>query len=188
MRKGFFGLTLAVIVLGLASAANAETGAQEASDKPAPTLYETFLKRTDAVIVTQSYELGNLPGGGGWKVSAKVAWALGEEFRKIYALDLAGRIIDFDQLRGMQDGLDKMIRAVNTSFDTLNASSISYSSPAGVSASYYSYVTDASPKPQRNALLVAGSYSYSAGKVETLSQFRDLIAQAREKLTSLGAR
>jgi hypothetical protein len=187
MHRKFFALTIAVIVLALANAANAQTDSRESSDKSARTKYENFLKSTDAVIVTQSYPLPNLPGGGGFKTSAKVAWALGEQ-RKVYALDISGRIIDFDQLASIEDGLDKMIRAVNTSFDKLNASSISYSSQAGVSASYYSYVTDGSDKPRRNLLLLTGSYIYQGPNTESLSQFRDLIAQAQQKLISLGAK
>jgi hypothetical protein len=189
MHKRFLTVSLVAIVLGLANVANAqlEKPARQSSNVSEATQYEIFLKRTDAVIVTQSYSLRNLPGGGGFRVSAKVAWALGEA-KKVYAVDIAGRIIDFDQLTSVQDGLDKMIRAVNTSFDTLNASSMSYSSPSGVSASYYSYVTDGSDKPRRNLYLVAGSYTYQAPDTEALSQFRDLIAQARQKLISLGAK
>jgi hypothetical protein len=139
------------------------------------------------VIVTQSYPLPDLPGGGGWRLSAKVAWALGEN-KKVYAVDIGGRIIDFDQLATIEDGLARMNRAVTTSFDALNASSISYASPYGVSANYYSYVLDGSEKPKRNLHLLAGSYSYQSPNIESLTQFRELLTQARQKLVLLGAK
>src|SRR4051812_38167780 len=128
MLKTFLRLTFASIVLGLAAVANAQVDSQQS----AVTQYEKFLKRTDVVIVTQTYSLPNLPGGGGFKISAKVAWALGQP-NKVYAADIGGRIIDFNQLVSIQSGLDRMIRAVNSSFDSLKASSMSYASPSGVS-------------------------------------------------------
>jgi hypothetical protein len=187
MHKRFFAFTLVVIVLGVAGVANAQLDSRQSSAQSAATQYENFLKRTDAVIVTQSYSLPDLPGNGGFRISAKVAWALGEA-KKTYALDIAGRIIDFDQLANIEDGLDKMIRAVNTSFDTLNATSMSYSTHSGVSATYYSYVTAGSDKPRRNLYFVAGSYTHQSPNTESLSQFRDLLAQARQKLIALGAK
>jgi len=183
MLKRFSPLTVAVILLSVIAVANAQTD----SKQTATTQYERFLKRTDVVIVTQSYPLPNLPGGGGFRLSANVGWALGEG-KKVYALDLSGRVVDFDQLASIQDGLDNMIRIVTTSFDTLNASSIRYASTSGVSANYYSYVVDGSDKPKRNLYLVAGSYSSQSPNLESLTQFRDLIAQGRQKLMSLGAK
>jgi hypothetical protein len=187
MYKKLFVFTFMAVMLSVAGVANGQRDSREVSDQSPVTQYEIFLKRTDALIVTQSYSLPNLPGGGGYRISAKVAWALGEG-RKIYAVDIAGRVIDFNQLSGIQDGLDQMIRAVNTSFDALNASSMSYSSHTGVSATYYSHIFDGSDKPQRNLLLVAGSYTHQSPNMESLSQFRDLISQARQKLISLGAK
>ena len=187
MLKRFFPLALAVVLLGITGVANAQLDSRQSAAQSATSEYENFLKRTDAVIVTQSYSLPNLPGGGGFRTSAKVAWALGET-QKVYALDISGRIIDFHQLANIEDGLNKMIRAVNTSFDTFNASSMSYSSQFGVSASYYSYVTDGSDKPRRNLYLVAGSYTFQSPNTEPLSQFRDLIMAARQKLIALGAK
>jgi len=84
--------------------------------------------------------------------------------------------------------LDKMIRAVNTSFDTLNATSMTYSSRSGISANYYSYLIDGSDKPRRNLYLKAGSYYYQSPNTEALSQLRDIIAQGRQKLIALGAK
>ncbi len=187
MHRGLFAFTLALIVLGVTGSANAQADLRESSDQSAAPQYEIVLKRTDAVIVTQSYPLSNLPGGGGFRTSAKVAWALGEA-EKVYALDLSGRLIDFNQLAGIEGGLAKLIQAVNTSFDTLKAESMSYRSSSGVSANYYSYLTDGSDKPRRNLYLVAGSYSSSSPNTEALSQLRDLIAQARQKLIALGAK
>lgn len=152
MLKRFSPLAVVPILLGVIAVANAQADSQQT----ATTQYERFLKRTDVVIVTQSYPLPNLPGGTGYRLSAKVAWSLGGEARKVYAADIHGRIVDFDQLAGIQDGLDKMIRAVKTSFDSLNASSISYASPYGISASYYAYVVDGSDQPKRNLYLCCG--------------------------------
>src|SRR5258708_20786370 len=92
MHKRIFATTLAAIVLGLAGVANAQLDSRPTSDQSAVTQYEIFLKRTDAVIVTQSYSLPNLPGGGGFRISAKVAWALGEA-NKVYAVHIAGLMI-----------------------------------------------------------------------------------------------
>jgi hypothetical protein len=191
MYKKFLSLTVVGMVLSVAAVVNAQSDSQQALTSQ----YENFVKRTDVVIVTQSYPLSDLPGGGGFRVSAKVSWALGEA-RKVYAVDLGGRIIDFDQLAGIQEGLDKMIGAVTNSFDSLNMSSISYKSPAGVSASYYSYVADGSDKPARNLYVSIGTYMYQTGKMDSLTptsldslqHIRTVIAQSREKLVSLGAK
>jgi hypothetical protein len=183
MLKKLLPLTVVGIVFGLAVVGNAQTDSQPS----AITQYEKFVKRTDAVIVTQSYPLPDLPGGGAFRMSAKVATTLGEP-KKIYGVDIAGMMIDFDQLATIQDGLDKMIRAANSSLDTANASSISYRSPFGLSANYYSYIVDGSDKPKWNLYLVAGNYTYQAPNIEGLTTFLDLIGQARQKLISLGAR
>lgn len=186
MYKKLFAFAFVAIMLGVTGVANAQRDSRAVTNQPEATQYEIFLKRENAVIVTQSYSLPDLPGGGGFRSSAKVAWALGED-RKVYALEVASRIIDFDQLTTIQDGLDNMIRAVNTSFDALNASSMSYSSPAGVSASYVSYIPYGSDKPRRNLYLVVGSFTLNTS-IESLGQLRDLISQARQKLISLGAK
>jgi len=183
MLKRFSPLTILPILLGVIAVAHAQADPQQ----PPTTQYDKFVKRTDVVIVTQSYPLPDLPGGGGYRLSAKVAWALGET-KKVYAADFHGRLVDFDQLAGIQDGLGKMIRAVSTSFDSLNASSISYASASGISANYYSYVIDGSDKPKRNLYLVAGGYIYQSPNIEPLMQFRDLVVQTRDKLASLGAK
>lgn len=183
MLYRFFSLTIAAILLGVASIANAQGDSKEAPT----TQYEKFLKRTDVVKVIQSYPLADMPGGGGTKITAKVAWALGEN-QKVYAVEISNRIIDFDQLASIQEGLDKMIAAVKTSFETLNASSISYASASGVSASYYSYLVPGSDKPKTSCYIAAGSYAYESPNIDGLLRLRGLVAQGREKLISLGAK
>ena len=181
--------TLIAVVLcflfGLTSA-NARHGKaeQQAFDQSPITVYESFLKQTDVVIVTRSYTVGSL--GGGWDVSAKVAWALGD-MNKVYALDIGGHIIDFGRLKETQDGLDKMVEAVNSSFDKLNAASMSYSSKVGISASYYAY-KDSSGKLRRNLYVTMGSFVTQGENVEPLVKIRNLMGQGREKLVSLGAK
>jgi hypothetical protein len=182
MLKKLLPLTVAVVVLGLAGLAQAQTGPQLPISR-----YEKFVRRTDVVIVTQSYPLPNLPGGGGFKAFAHVSTALGKP-QKIYGARIAERLIDFDQLAIIQDGLDRMIRAARSSGSRPNTSSISYKSPFGISANYYSYQVDGSDKPKWNLYLVAGSYTYQSPDIETLTRFRDVIGQARQKLISLGAR
>jgi hypothetical protein len=181
MLKRFFVLTLVTLTLSFSAVANA----QSESKSEATTKYERFLKRTDVVIVTQSHSLGSLPGGG-WKILAKVAWALGES-QKVYAAEVGDQIVDFDQLTTLEEGLNKMVGAVNGSFDSLNLSSMSYVS-SGISANYYSYVTDESSQPKRNLYLKAGVFWHQSPKIDALAQLRDLIVKARERLVSLGAK
>lgn len=188
MTRQIFKVVIVSIILGLVNAnAQQERLQPQSSERSTLTRYEQFLRRTDAIIVTQSHPIGDLPGGGGFKITAKVAWALGET-DKVYAMDISGRIVDFDVLRSMQDALDKLMQAINGSFEKLNAASMSYSSPAGLSISYYTYAMDNSPKPKRNLLIVAGSYTLQSHHIEPLVETRNLIAQAREKLISLGAK
>jgi hypothetical protein len=188
MTRQIFTVVIVSIILGLVNAnAQQERFKPQSPDQSTLTKYEQFLRRTDAIIVTQSYPIADLPGGGGFKMTAKVAWALGET-NKVYAMDISGRIVDFDQLKSTQDALDKLMQAINGSFEKLNAASMSYSSPAGISVRYYTYTFDNSPTPKRYLLIVAGSYTLQSPNIEPLVETRNLIAQAREKLISLGAK
>ena len=182
MLKKLWSLTVLGIVLGLAAVTHAQTGSQSPMSQ-----YEKFVRRTDVVIVTQTYPLANLPGGGGFKAMVHVSTAFGSH-RKFYGARFSDGLVDFSQLAIIQDGLDKMIRAVHRSSETPNASSISYKSPFGISANYYSFKFDGSDKPKWYMYLAAGTYKYQSTDVETLTTFRDIIAQARKKLISLGAR
>ena len=163
------------------ASAVAQTGQQPTEQ----TKYERFLARNDKLIVTKSYPVGQLPGGGGFNVSVQVAWALGET-EKVYAASVGGRVVDFDQLQAMLDGMDKMAQAVGGLFDKLEATSMRYSSPAGLTVSYYTY-NDASGVPRRNLYIAAGSYVSQSPTTKPLGELRDLIARARAKLVSLGA-
>jgi hypothetical protein len=188
MLRKFFAVTIVSILLVTVNAnAQQEKSESRPPDQPSLTRYEQFLKRTDAVIVTQSYLIADLPGGGGFKLAAQVAWALGEA-NKVYALDFSGRIVDFEQLKGMQEGLDKLVQALNSSFEKLNATSMSYSSPAGLSVSYYTYTPNNSPTPLKNLYMAVGSYVRQSPNVEPLMELRKVMAQARQKLISLGAK
>ena len=183
MLRRSFAAVLAGLLLGSTSVI-AQTG-PPLTDQPKPTKYERFLTRNDKVIVTKSYPVGKLPGGGGFDVSVQVAWALGETER-VYAARIGGRVVDFDQLQVMLDGVDKMAQAVGSLFDKLEATSMHYSTPAGLAVSYYSY-QDQSGAPRRNLHLAAGSYISQSPTTEPLTETRNLIAQARAKLVSLGA-
>ena len=181
--KRLLPLIVSGIVLALTAVAQGQSGPQ-----PPMSQYEKFVRRTDVVIVTQSYPVGSFPGGGGgYKVLVHVSTAVGNP-RKFYGARLSDHLVDFAQLAVIQDGLDKMIRAIHSSSETPNTSSISYKSPFGVSANYYSFKTDGADEPKWNMYLVAGTYTYQSTDVEILKTFRDLIAQARQKLISLGAR
>jgi hypothetical protein len=169
------------VLLGVVS-----VNAQQSPDLSSLTRYESFLKRADAVIVTQSHPVADLPGGGGFKIAAKVAWGLGEP-NKVYAADISGRIVDFDQLKGIQDGLDKLAQAINNSYEKLNAASMGYASSAGLTVNYYSYTTDNSGT-KKTLYVAVGSYVLQSPKLESLLELRDQIARTREKLISLGAR
>jgi len=188
MPRNIFTVVIVSILLGLVNGnAQQEKSEPQSPDQSRLTRYEKFLRRTDTIIVTQSYPIAAIPGCGGYRMTAKAAWALGETY-KIYAVDLGGRLVDFEQLKAMQDGLDKLTQAINSSFEKLNAASMSYSSPAGLSISYYTYTTDDSPKPRRILYMVAGGCTSQSPNIEPLLEMRSLIGQAREKLISLGAK
>ena len=183
MLRRSFAVVLVNLLLGFVSAA-AQVDSPPA-EQPQPTKYEKFLQRTDKLIVTKSYPLGDLPGGGGFKIFAQVAWALDEK-EKVYAANISGRTVDFEQLQGMLDGVDKMQEGIDGLFDKLEATSMFYSSPAGLNVSYYTY-TDGSGAPRRTLYMKIGSYVRQNPKTESLRELRDLIAQARAKLVELGA-
>ena len=185
MRKILCTLAMSILMGVVTTNAQQESVDQSTSASSKQTNYEKFLARTDAIIVTQAHPLATIPNGAG-DATANVAWVLGEE-NKIYAAYIGGVFVDFERLKELQDGLDKMIQAVNNSFDKLNAASVSYSSPSGLNVSYYTY-KDSAGKPRRNLILTMGSYTSQTPTTEPLSEFRNLIAQAREKLISLGAR
>jgi hypothetical protein len=178
-----FAVVLVTLLLGFASAI-AQTE-QQSTDQQKPTKYERFLTRNDKLMVTKSYPVGKLPGGSGFDVSVRVAWALGETER-VFAASIGGRIVDFEQLQAMLDGMDKMTEAIGGLFDKLEAASMHYSTPAGLKVNYYSY-SDSSGTPRRNLYLVAGSYVSQSPTAEFLIETRNVIAQARAKLVSLGA-
>jgi len=79
-----------------------------------------------------------------------------------------------------------MTEAVGGLFDKLEATSMRYSSPAGLTVSYYTY-NDSSGAPRRTLYLLAGGYVHQGPTIEPLIETRNLIAQARAKLVSLGA-
>ena len=187
MLRKIFTVVVVSIFLGLVNTnSQPEKSEQQSPDQSMPTRYENFLKRTDAVIVTQSYPVAGLLGGSGARMTAKVAWVL-DETNKVYAVETGMRIVDFEQLKGIQDGLDKISQAINSSFEKLNATSMSYSSQAGLFVSYYTY-TDSSKKPKTNLYLTVGSHTTQSPGIEPLVEMRSLVAQAREKLISLGAK
>jgi hypothetical protein len=183
MLKKTFAAVAMAILLGLINV-QAQQGNAEQSAKQ--TEYEKFLTRTGAVIVTKAYPIGKLAGGGGPDTTVNVAWVLGET-DKVYAARIGWRVVDFEQLKEMQDGLDKIIQAINSSFVKLDAASMSYVSPAGLSVSYYTY-NDPVGKPKRNLYVAIGSYVSQGQTIETVVELKNLIAQAREKLISLGAK
>jgi|GEM_PF-2378464 len=187
LRKTFVAIAMAIL-LGVINV-QAQQGNAEQSAKQ--TEYEKFLTRTGEVIVTKSYPIGKLPGGGGSDATVNVAWVLGAT-DKVYAARIGWRVVDFEQLKEMQDGLDKIIQAINISFVKLDAASMSYVSPAGLSVGYYTYndPTGNAPagKPKRNLYVAIGSYVSQGQTIETVVELRNLIAQAREKLISLGAK
>lgn len=184
LRKTFAAVAITILV-GLINVQAQQDNAEQTPNQSKQTKYEKFLTRTDAVIVTKSYPIGKLSAGGLGN-TVNVAWVLGES-DKVYAARIGGRVVDFEQLKGMQDGLDKIIQAINSSFDKLDAASMSYSSPAGLSVSYYTY-NDSAGKPKRNLYLAMGSYVSQGLTIEPVVELRNLIAQAREKLILLGAK
>jgi hypothetical protein len=184
MLRRSLAVAFTSVLIGLISAtAHAQT--EHPTERAEPTKYEKFLMRSDELIVTKSYAIGKLPGGGGLDVSVRVAWALGET-EKVYAASVGGRIVDFEHLQGMLDGMDQMTQAIGSLFDKLEATSMRYTSPAGLRVTYYIY-NDPSGTPRRHLYLVAGSYVSQGPTTEPLVETRDLVAQARAKLVSLGA-
>ncbi len=188
MTKRIFALAILSMVLGVVTAnAQSASAAQGSAAQTRLTRYESFLKRADnTVIVTQSYPVGQ--PAAGWRISGNVAWALGET-NKVYAADIYGRIVDFEQLKSMQEGLDKLIQAIKGSYDKLNAASMNYASPAGLSVSYYTFTGD-NGTPTKSLYITIGSYAmpFRDANLDPLVKLRDEIAQTRAKLISLGAK
>lgn len=188
LRKVFTTIIISFLFGMTTAIAQQEKSDSQASQHSTLTSFESFMKQTDAIIVTKAYPISELPPkGSGTKVTAMVAWVLGQTV-KAYAVYFDGRIVDFDQLKNMQDGLDRFVQAVNGSFEKLSADSMSYSSPAGLSVSYYAYSTNDSSALKKNLYVKIGSYVYQSSDLEPLIEIRNQIAQAREKLISLGAK
>jgi hypothetical protein len=185
MYKTLTAIRFGLILLGLAFAANAQVDSRRSSEPSAVSEYETFLKRTDTVLVTQSFPLTDVLGRGGHGPTAKISWVFGDA-KKLYALDIYDQVVDFNKLESIEDGLDKLYQAVNTSFETTKASSMSYSSPFGIYANYYSFTVNG--KSQKNLYLVIGSYISQSPTAEPLARLRDVIEQGRQKLIELGAK
>lgn len=174
-------------VLALSTAAQQKKSEQQAADELPSTKYQKHLSRTAALIATKTYPIGKLTSGGVFDVSVKVGWILGE-VDKVYAATFDNRVVDFDQLKVMQDELDKVIEASDGFFDKVDATSLSYSSPTGFGVSYYTY-NDSSGKQLRNLYLTfRGSYITQGPSTEPLVKLRSFVTQAREKLISLGAK
>src|SRR5215212_3916614 len=89
------------LLLGFVSISVIAQTDQQPADQSKPTKYERFLARNDKLIITKSYPVGKFPSGG-FDVSVRVAWALGET-EKAYAASVGGRIVDFEQLQAMLD-------------------------------------------------------------------------------------
>lgn len=129
-----------------------------------PSKFELFLERTDAVIVASSFEIGALSKRGadsGPEVTANVAWVL-DENERIYAAKIGSVFVDFEDLKTLDDGIGKLLKAISESYEKLGATSMSYKTAGGILIEYFTF--------------------------EALVDLRTLIGQAREKLVALGAK
>lgn len=188
MAKRIFYCSLFTLLMGLicANAQDAKTD-EHSSEKSKPSKFEQFISRTDALIVSKGFSIGRIEASGGTEVSVKVAWELGKDER-LYAASISYATVDFEQLQEMQDAINRMVKAVNTEFDRLEAGTMTLSTKSGLSMSYYAF-KDSLGTPKRNLYLKINDKFITQGPaIEPLVKLGTLVGQAREKLIALGAK
>ena len=166
---------------------------QETSEQPMPkkeraTEYEKFLDRTGVLVLSKTYPIGKTKGLGA-AVSALVAWASSEPDR-VYAARVGASVVDYDDLKAFAQEVDKITQAVNGLVEKSDWSDVRYKSLTGLKLEYFIISDDPGSRRVLNVtyrdLLIASGYGSEA--LLQLQDLRNLIAQAREKLISLGAK
>jgi hypothetical protein len=161
----------------------------EEQDLIPPSKFEMFVDRTDMVIVASEFKIGRLTIRGvesGPEVTAHVAWVL-DEGEKIYAAKIGEVFLDFEEIKTLEEGIGKILKAVSESYDKLGATSMSYKTISGISIDYFTFEAS-SEALRQNLRLVIGSFSTRSSTTAPLIELRTLLGQAREKLVSSGAK
>ena len=186
MAKRFFYVLLINLLAGLTCVNAQETRTEQSPEKTKTTKFEQYLSRTNALILSKKSLIGKLEETS-TDVSVSVAWEPGKA-EKVYAAMIGQQTVDFEQLQEMLEDMDKMIQAIRGEFDRAEATSMRLSSESGLSMSYYAY-TDGSGVPKRNLYLkIKESFITQGPSTEPLVKLRGLVAQARQKLITLGAK
>jgi hypothetical protein len=187
MSKRTVAIVIITLLFGLSPAsANQEGSAQDANNDRKPTKYERFLDRSGSFILSKVYPIGEHKEGSGYSVAAMAAWEMGSS-EKIYAARLGGLVVDFDELEGIRQELEKIIQAVEQSSNKPEAASMRYKALNGLEFDYFT-AQYASGNPQPIVRLTLRGSFLAGGSMNSVVELRTLVTQAREKLISLGAK
>lgn len=185
MSKRILAAAFVLILVGVVGVGAQQQSAEKISEKSERTAYELFFDRPNTVIVSKTYPVGKFEGVG--EVSVKTVWELGKP-DKFYAASFSNRTVDAHQLKELEDGLNKIIGAIGESFDKLEATSMSYSTPSGLGVSYYAYV-DQQGNPRRNLYMTLKGWVFpQSSTTERLVTLREAVVKARERLNTLGTK
>jgi hypothetical protein len=186
MAKRFFYVLLINVVVGLTCVNAQEARTEQSPEKTKTTKFEQYLSRTDALILSKKSLIGKLEETS-TDVSVSVAWELGKT-EKVYAATIGEQTVDFEQLQKMLEDMDKMIQAIGSEFNKVETTSMRLSSESGLSMGYYAY-TEGSGTPKKNLYLkIKETFITQGPSTEPLVKLRELVAQARQKLISMGAK
>jgi hypothetical protein len=163
-----------------------------------PTNYELFVETPDVVIVTSVFEIGRMTIRGvesGPMVTTHVAWVLDEEKegkevkedKKVYAVKIGDLFLDFEELKPLDDGIGKILKGISDSFEKLGATTMSYQTVGGLLIVWHNFEASSGAMRQ-NLHLTIRDFSLRSNSTNPLIELRTLIGQARDKLTSLGAK
>lgn len=172
--KKIIGLIFIGLFIGLI-AANAQKNETANQSK-----VQTFLDRSDAVILTKGYKVESCSCG------VFVAWVDGEK-EKVYAANFYGVDVDFEKLDDFRNQVENLTQTIEKSYEDGTVSVKYSSSEYDFFVSYYSY-TDSKNEPQKNVYFRFGKNVFQNKTTEKLKKLLEDIKLAREKLVSLGAK
>ncbi len=176
------------LLVGLSNAKAIQESSDQSPDKAQKlTKYEKFLNRSGSFVLSKTYIVGQHKEGSAYDVSAMTAWDMGSPSERIYAARFGGLIVDYDDLGGLPQELDKIIQAVEKSADNQDATSMRYRALNGLEFDYF-INQFGSGNSQRIARLTLHGIFLAGGSMNSVLELRTLISQAREKLISLGAK
>jgi hypothetical protein len=182
-------IVLLSLLVGLSNAKPIQESSDQSPDKAQKlSKYEKFRNRSGSFVLSKSYIVGQHKESIAYDVSAMTAWDMGSSSsERIYAARLGGLIVDFDDLGGLQQELDKIIHAVEKFADKQDATSMRYRALNGLEFDYFPN-QPGSDNSQRAAQVTLHGRFLAGGSMNSVLELRTLISQAREKLISLGAK